>query len=921
MNPDRHEQVKAIFLEVVAAPAADRSSLISRACDGDETLLAEVKQLLAHHNDADRTMPSANRAVGASRDESDVLPNAQVDGPISEGQSSPDSFSAGTMIGDRYRIVTQLGRGGMGVVYHAEDMKLAQHVALKFLSAKLSRNPVWVARLREEVRIARAVTHPGVCRVYDIGEAGELHYLTMEYVEGEDLASLLQRAGPLTREKAFQLGRQICLGLHAAHRAGVVHRDLKPGNILIDGSGNARITDFGLAILPGQGLGGLPGGTPAYMAPEQLTGKGVTALADIYALGLVLYELLAGQSAIRAGSIAELLDPSRRPVPTPLGSLVKDLPPGLEGVIERCLSLNPAARPPSALQVAAELPGADVLAAALEAGETPTPDLIAAASFPFISGRWRALLGVTTFSLLGLLIFTKSTSKVPWDNVGSQPPAVLRDRGERLLNTLLRRDLPAHRAIGFCDADELEQLIGESSVQTAELRVNASRGPFFWLRAAPAALVPLTYENVLLRSARTTLNDPPVTIGSAVVSYDRDGRLMYYRDIPATNSELLTETRSVTPQELETLLVAAAVTSEVAIATPSDGSSHLSVPVALSNQQSATASFSFSQGRTSEFAVLDASSASPEVSDPQGHRNVAKIVTSVMFLGLMVFAIPWAWRSYRSGYADLRGAFRLGLAVFIVALLAKALRLPAGIGFMESLQWLVVSSIFAAGAGALLSAFYLALDRHSRRYWPDKLITWTRAVDLRWADAALREHVLAGIALGVFWGLLAAAERRLISSIGWPVRSHLAANRIAERLLGIRSLVAGLLDIVPSAILYGLLFMLVLVVAQRLTQNRTWAAALAWLVLVVALVPRGASPYTAWAFYGLGCGAVSLWAMMRFGLLTLVVGLFVVLVLNTTPMTLDLTSWYADMQLIVLGLIAIGVLYGVSARPHARLAT
>jgi len=189
--------------------------------------------------------------------------SSHTSGSIDEGR-----FPAGTLLAGRYRVLGLLGRGGMGEVYRANDMKLGQPVALKFLPAETARNERMLARLHAEVRIARQVSHPNVCRVYDIGEIEGLPFFTMEYVDGEDLGSLLRRIGRLPGDKAVEIARRICAGLAAAHDKGVLHRDLKPANVMIDGRGQVLLTDFGLAGLAGQVEGGeIRNGTPAYMAP------------------------------------------------------------------------------------------------------------------------------------------------------------------------------------------------------------------------------------------------------------------------------------------------------------------------------------------------------------------------------------------------------------------------------------------------------------------------------------------------------------------------------------------------------------------------------------------------------------------------------------------------------------------------------
>jgi serine/threonine protein kinase len=292
---------------------------------------------------------------------------------------------------DRYRIVAPLGKGGMGEVYRAEDLRLGQPVALKFLPASLLRSEDALERFHREVRLARQVSHPNVCRVFDVGEADGQTFLSMEYVDGEDLASLMRRIGRLPGDKALDIARQLCAGLAAAHEHGIVHRDLKPANIMLDGRGRVRITDFGLAAVSLEpGSDDAHAGTPAYMSPEQLSGGEITPQSDLYSVGLVLYEIFTGKRPFDAKTFDEMLQRREKSAPTLPSLYVKEIDPLVERVIMRCLEREPAKRPVSALQVAAALPGGGPLAAALAAGETPSPEMVAAAGEEGALQPWKA---------------------------------------------------------------------------------------------------------------------------------------------------------------------------------------------------------------------------------------------------------------------------------------------------------------------------------------------------------------------------------------------------------------------------------------------------------------------------------------------------------------------------------------------------
>ena len=265
----------------------------------------------------------------------------------------------------------------MGEVYRADDLRLGQQVALKLLPESLRQDPARLAQFHNEVRTARQVSHPNVCRVYDIGESEGFLYLSMEYVDGEDLASSLRRIGRFPEDKAIAIARQLCAGVAAAHQRGIVHRDLKPANVMLDGTGAVRVMDFGLAAV-GQ-VEDIRAGTPGYMAPEQLLGREVTTRSDIFALGLVIYELFTGRRAFNATSIGELVSQHETGTITRPSAVIGGISQAIERAILRCLESDPAKRPATALAVSAALPGGDPLAAMLAAGETPSPELVAAA--------------------------------------------------------------------------------------------------------------------------------------------------------------------------------------------------------------------------------------------------------------------------------------------------------------------------------------------------------------------------------------------------------------------------------------------------------------------------------------------------------------------------------------------------------------
>ncbi len=264
--------------------------------------------------------------------------------------------SEAALLGGRYEVLGFLGSGGMGSVYRVRDTLLDEVVALKMVRGALS-EPGELERFRSEVKLARRVTHRNVARAFDVGEHGSERFLTMELVEGESLAHQLEQSGPLPAERAIAIARELAEGLRAAHAAGVVHRDLKPGNVLLERGGRVVITDFGIAraLDAAEPTGGFVG-TPAYMAPEQVLGRGdVGPAADVYALGAVLYELLTGEPAWEGESaLATATAKLHAPPPDPRVRAPRT-PAALSALVLRCMATRPELRPANGAAALQEL--------------------------------------------------------------------------------------------------------------------------------------------------------------------------------------------------------------------------------------------------------------------------------------------------------------------------------------------------------------------------------------------------------------------------------------------------------------------------------------------------------------------------------------------------------------------------------------
>jgi len=278
--------------------------------------------------------------------------------PASMGSApplTPNDSTGSVDFGPRYRVERLLGQGGMGAVYLAYDQDLGRQVALKLVRPELMVYPGAMERFRQELLLASKVSHRNILRIHDLGDAGGMKFISMAYVDGEDLHHLLLREGKLPFDRMLNITRQLCAALEAAHAEGVVHRDLKPQNVMLGKDDHVFVTDFGLAKSLGE-VGGMTQsgemlGTPRYMAPEQVEAKHVDARTDIYALGLIVYEMVTGDVPFTAESTLQLMYKRAHEIPPAPKTLVPDIPDWLNNIIMKCLAGDPVNRYQSAKEI------------------------------------------------------------------------------------------------------------------------------------------------------------------------------------------------------------------------------------------------------------------------------------------------------------------------------------------------------------------------------------------------------------------------------------------------------------------------------------------------------------------------------------------------------------------------------------------
>lgn len=849
-------------------------------------LLPETPDARAKKNNGKQRAASTNR--GASS--------------ISLDSSGGGRFVPGTMLGERYRIGDFIGRGGMGEVYRADDLKLGQPVALKFLPEHLLNDGAALARFHREVRVARQVSHRNICRVYDIGETDGQHFLSMEYIKGQELATLLKSIGHLPTERAVQLARQLCAGLAAAHDTGVLHRDLKPANVMIDADGNARITDFGLAGLAEEFRAEeLRAGTPTYMAPEQLAGKEVTQRSDIYALGLVLYEIFTGRKAYDPRTYDEL----RRihesdTTPTSPSSLVKDLDPLIERVILRCLEKDPDKRPATALQVAAALPGGDPLQAALAAGETPSPEMVAAAPK---QGSLRPAVAVALFACFPVvLVLTILLSKqvalyrmLPLE----KSPDVLKERASEIIKRFGYTGKPVDTASGFLvDRDHLRYVKAHDASLTRWDRLATMQpSPLrFWYRQSPRYLAPYS-------GSELDIKDPPNEYPEMILmSVDTEGRLFFFGGTPPDE-----DAAGAPPAaEFDWALAFKEAGLDITSFQPTES---LWVPDKPYDSRRAWTGYYPNQPQTPirieaaayrgrpvyfEIAAPWRSSSSATPYEESTREKVSAFVLLVIFFVALADSAWLALRNVRLGRGDRRGAFRVAIFIFTLRMLYYVVG-KHHVATLDEFTMLLTGIQSALFWSCFAGLMYLALEPFLRKRWPERVISWNRLLAGDWRDPLVGRDILIGAAAGSSVVLLRYLQDLVPKWLGWPPNIPIfPANPDSVTLLGVRGFLPLLINQLSASLVQAFLVVFLLLFMTMLLRKSWLGIGLGWLIIttVFSFVTVTDKPLISYPFSFI-IATLLVATAARFGPLALISLLIFSHLQVFFPITTELASWYA----------------------------
>jgi serine/threonine-protein kinase len=833
-------------------------------------------------------------------------------------ESSVRAFVPGEILANRYRIVSLLGRGGMGEVYRADDLRTAQPVALKFVITPGPADAALRERLLREAQLARQITHPNVCRIYDIGERGDELYLSMEYIDGENLRSLLRRVGRLPFEKALDVAQQLCAGLAAAHDHGILHLDLKPENVMVDGRGRALITDFGVARRIDQDASESMAGTPSYMAPEQRSAGALTVQTDLYALGLVLFEVFTGIHAGSGNSLVHRITDAAKSERLSPTQGIRHLDPQVEHVIAVCLQPVARDRPHSATAVAAALPGGEPFSAAIAAGRTLSPAMIAAARREVLRP---AVVAVLAIALMGEAAAVGIRNrKVLLETAPPFSPAVLLTRAEDTLQSLGHRLPHPYRAYWFTSKRSYREQVLDRTAPFSldEHSTRSTPHLLFVLRESPAPLLPANVFGLVF------YRDPPSELpGMADVTLDGDGRLIRMCAIPEGPSHASSARVDWSTAFTQAGLRFGELTAVPPLRIP---------PVAYDSWTEWKTSRGGSSARVTA-AAFDGTPVYFDIDDDERAMDVARdqagalsrltadptIVFVAAAVGLAV-AVFIARHHLLRGDADTRGMSRLALYFFVLNAISIAL-LPDHVDHFGE-EYFLIAKLLAWGLYWCASAavLYLAFEPTVRRRSPESLIGWNRLMAGRVGDPLVGRDLLVGVVAGtltvcLMWAAFAEGAW-FHAQTSPPFRPALESFRDPRHVTALIVFLQA--DAVSTAL--GGIFLFALL--SRLVRSK-WIASALWIAVFVGVSSPGLNASSEWKValpLTLAPAIVAAFVLIRFGLLALAATVFTTSMWTRSPAALEFSAWYAARSLtaliVVIGLAAYGAYLGFSRHPR-----
>ncbi len=832
--------------------------------------------------------------------------------------SQPPAFPPGTLLAERYRIVMFLGRGGMGEVYRADDLELGHSVALKFLLNEPGQRPLGLEKFRKEVTLAREISHRNVCRVFDIGQVDEIPFLSMEYIDGETLGALLGRINRFPRESAIETALQLSSGLAAVHDQGVLHLDLKPSNVMIDGRGRIRLTDFGIAEFKDNSENRLSNlGTPLYMAPEHLDQGKASIQSDIYSLGIVLFKIYTGRlpyditskEDITTLPLPRLLELKNLP-PQQLSSIVPDIDISVEQVIMQCLEIDPARRPPSAHHVAAEIGHTRPLKDRLRHGDTPSPTFVA--SLPPLK-HIKPKLAYTVFAgiILSLLlnaILSTSTQRYAHES-DLKKPAIMEERALALSKYLFGNSTQS------TEVRDSQYLYTTGSGPSSDTKSSSSSRFQFVSRTTPSDSYDPQEDEI------TKLYAP----GSSIIILDTEKKLIEACRLPLPGEAISHSNQNSNEPwkgDIPDLFLGwnlnlsekAKIEAQLTPLPPNDPLKNMET-----NRSTLRDSTRLSRGETVDVARINGQLQHLRISSEGQERPLSSIQEQkpwqygfLQFLAL-IGACHIGWSNLRKRKSDRSGAFRLAFFIFCLGTLARILGAHHSSDILAEFRivWEIIQSqIFHA---FFIWILYIALEPLARRAWPEALISWNRLLSNRQSDPLVATDALVGTLTGCIGGVMCLGSFAIHS---WITKTPVDATLIELSILnGTQETVAHLLLTLESAVEKGLMLLFLLLTGRLLLKHSLPAVGF---FVVIALSVIGFSEWWPHWIYAVPFVIMLALVTMKFGLVALITARLVTFLAVEFPFCLT-QDWRASLSgysaLLILGFAAICLFRSIGHLP------